>query len=70
MTTDKTELTTLGGGCFSCLEAVFQDLKGVERVVSGYAGGTTLNPSYEEVCTGRTGHAEVVQVSFDPATLS
>ena len=60
----------MGGGCFWCLEAVYQDLKGVERVVSGYAGGTAPNPSYEEVCTGRTGHAEVVQVTFDPATLS
>jgi peptide-methionine (S)-S-oxide reductase len=70
MTTNQTELATLGGGCFWCLEAVFQDLKGVERVVSGYAGGTVPNPSYEAVCTGRTGHAEVVQVSFDPATLS
>lgn len=70
MTTNKTELATLGGGCFWCLEAVFQDLKGVDRVVSGYAGGTASNPSYEEVCTGRTGHAEVVQVTFDPATLS
>jgi peptide-methionine (S)-S-oxide reductase len=68
--TARLEITTLGGGCFWCLEAVFQDLKGVERVVSGYAGGKTLNPSYEDVCSGRTGHAEVVQVSFDPATLS
>ena len=70
MTTNKTELATLGGGCFWCLEAVFQDLKGVERVVSGYAGGTSPNPSYEDVCTGRTGHAEVVQVTFDPSILS
>ncbi len=70
MTTNQTELATLGGGCFWCLEAVFQDLKGVERVVPGYAGGTATNPSYEEVCTGRTGHAEVVQVTFDPATLA
>ncbi len=68
--TPRTESATLGGGCFWCLEAVFQDLKGVERVVSGYAGGRTPDPSYEDVCTGRTGHAEVVQVSFDPATLS
>jgi peptide-methionine (S)-S-oxide reductase len=64
------EVATLGGGCFWCLEAVFQELKGVERVVSGYAGGKTTNPSYEDVCSGRTGHAEVVQVSFDPAMLS
>lgn len=70
MTTNRTELATLGGGCFWCLEAVFQDLKGVERVVSGYAGGSVPNPSYEDVCTGRTGHAEVVQVTFDPAVLS
>jgi len=70
MTTNQTELATLGGGCFWCLEAVFQDMKGVERVVSGYSGGTVANPSYEDVCTGRTGHAEVVQVTFDPATLS
>ena len=70
MTADRTELATLGGGCFWCLEAVFQDLKGVERVVSGYAGGTVADPSYEDVCTGRTGHAEVVQVTFDPAVLS
>ena len=70
MTTNRTELATLGGGCFWCLEAVFQDLKGVERVVSGYAGGSVPNPSYEDVCTGRTGHAEVVQVTFDPALLS
>ena len=69
MTTNHTELATLGGGCFWCLEAVFQDLKGVERVVSGYAGGSVPNPSYEDVCTGRTGHAEVVQVTFDPAVL-
>jgi peptide-methionine (S)-S-oxide reductase len=70
MNTPNLELATLGGGCFWCLEAVFQNLKGVERIVSGYAGGTVPNPSYEEVCTGRTGHAEVVQVSFDPAVLS
>ena len=70
MTTNQTELATLGGGCFWCLEAVFQDLKGVERVVSGYCGGTVANPSYEDVCTGRTGHAEVVLVVFDPAKVS
>jgi peptide-methionine (S)-S-oxide reductase len=66
----KRETATLGGGCFWCLEAVFQDLEGVERVVSGYAGGTVPNPGYREVCGGRTGHAEVVQVTFDPAVLS
>jgi peptide-methionine (S)-S-oxide reductase len=64
------EVATLGGGCFWCLDAVFRDLRGVERVESGYAGGAVANPSYEAVCTGRTGHAEVVQVTFDPAVLS
>jgi peptide methionine sulfoxide reductase msrA/msrB len=64
------ETAVLGGGCFWCLEAVFEELKGVESVVSGYAGGTVPDPSYEQVCTGETGHAEVVQVSFDPAVLS
>ena len=64
------EVATLGGGCFWCTEAVFTELKGVERVDSGYAGGTTRNPTYEQVCTGRTGHAEVVQVTFDPGVLS
>jgi peptide-methionine (S)-S-oxide reductase len=64
------ETATLGGGCFWCLEAVFQRLDGVERVVSGYAGGHQANPTYREVCGGRTGHAEVVQVTFDPAVLS
>jgi peptide-methionine (S)-S-oxide reductase len=70
MNTPNLELATLGGGCFWCLEAVFQNLKGVERVVSGYAGGTVPNPSYEQVCTGHTGHAEVVQVGFDSSVLS
>lgn len=64
------ELATLGGGCFWCLEAVFRELKGVERVVSGYAGGTVANPSYEQVCTGQTGHAEVVQITFDPRVIT
>lgn len=64
------EIATLAGGCFWCLEAVFLELKGVEKVESGYAGGLVPNPSYELVCTGRTGHAEVVQVTFDPAVLS
>jgi len=66
----KTELATLGGGCFWCLEAVFEQLKGVHAVVSGYAGGTVAHPTYEQVCGGRTGHAEVVQVSFDPEVVS
>lgn len=70
MNTSNHEVATLAGGCFWCLDAVFRGLKGVEQVVSGYAGGTAPNPSYEAVCTGRTGHAEVVQVTFDPAVLS
>lgn len=64
------QTATLGGGCFWCLEAVFERLVGVERVVSGYAGGTIPNPTYEDVCTGMTGHAEVAQVTFDPAVIS
>lgn len=63
-------LATLGGGCFWCLEAIYTQLRGVSEVISGYAGGNTPNPSYDEVCTGRTGHAEVVQVYFDPAIIS
>lgn len=70
MNTSNREVATLAGGCFWCLDAVFRGLKGVGQVVSGYAGGTVPNPSYEAVCTGRTGHAEVVQVTFDPAVLS
>jgi peptide-methionine (S)-S-oxide reductase len=64
------ELATLAGGCFWCLEAVFDDLKGVKDVVSGYSGGKTPNPTYKQVCTGATGHAEVVQVTFDPTQIS
>jgi peptide-methionine (S)-S-oxide reductase len=64
------ELATLGGGCFWCLEPLFKDLKGVESVVSGYAGGDVPNPSYEQVCGGRTGHAEVVQIAYDPNEIS
>jgi len=64
------EIATLGGGCFWCLEAIFSELTGVEKVESGYAGGTVPNPTYEQVCSGRTGHAEVVQITFDPAVLS
>jgi peptide-methionine (S)-S-oxide reductase len=64
------ELATLGGGCFWCLEAVFKDLRGVESVVSGYAGGEVENPTYEQVCGGGTGHAEVVQIAFDPNEIS
>src|SRR5262245_40484585 len=66
----KREVATLAGGCFWCLEAVFDEMKGVEKVQSGYAGGTRVNPTYEEVCTGATGHAEVVQVTFDPEVIS
>ena len=64
------EVATLGGGCFWCLEAVYVELRGVEKVVSGYAGGHVKHPTYREVCSGATGHAEVVQVSFDPAVIS
>ncbi len=64
------EVTTLGGGCFWCLEAVYDQLRGVTDVVSGYAGGQVAEPTYEQVCTGRTGHAEVVQVTFDPAVIT
>jgi peptide-methionine (S)-S-oxide reductase len=65
-----TETAILGGGCFWCLEAVYNELRGVERVISGYAGGSVPNPTYEQVCSGRTGHAEVVQVTFDPEVIS
>jgi peptide-methionine (S)-S-oxide reductase len=65
-----TETATLAGGCFWCLEAVFNELRGVHHVISGYAGGSVPNPSYEQVCSGRTGHAEVVQLAFDPAEIS
>jgi peptide-methionine (S)-S-oxide reductase len=64
------EVATLAGGCFWCLEAVYEQLKGVEKVVSGYMGGHVPNPGYNAVCTGRTGHAEVVQVTFDPGRVS
>jgi peptide-methionine (S)-S-oxide reductase len=66
---DDRELATLGGGCFWCLEAVYKELKGIERVVSGYAGGHVDNPTYEQVCGGRTGHAEVVQITYDPNVI-
>lgn len=65
-----TEIATLAGGCFWCLEAIYSPLKGVERVVSGYTGGRVPYPSYQAVCTGLTGHAEAVQISFDPSVIS
>lgn len=67
---DAREVATLGGGCFWCLEAVYDQLRGVENVVSGYAGGTKVSPTYRDVCTGTTGHAEVVQITFDPEVIS
>jgi len=70
MTLHNSETVVLGGGCFWCLEAVYNELRGVERVLSGYAGGSVANPSYEQVCGGRTGHAEVVQVTFDPSQIT
>jgi peptide-methionine (S)-S-oxide reductase len=66
----QTQTATLAGGCFWCLEAVFDNLIGVKDVVSGYAGGKTANPSYEQVCTGTTNHAEAVQIRFDPETIT
>jgi len=68
--TDKYEVATLAGGCFWCLEAVYDELKGVVDVVSGYSGGQVASPSYEAVCTGETGHAECVQLTFDPRVVS
>jgi peptide-methionine (S)-S-oxide reductase len=67
---EQREVATLGGGCFWCLDGIFRDLKGVEKVESGYSGGQAKNPSYRDVCSGTTGHAEVVQVTFDPAVIS
>lgn len=64
------EIATLGGGCFWCIDTIFRELKGVEKVESGYAGGRMPNPTYRDVCSGMTGHAEVVQVTFDPSVLS
>jgi peptide-methionine (S)-S-oxide reductase len=65
-----TEKATLAGGCFWCLEAIYDQLRGVENVQNGYAGGRRANPTYEQVCTGTTGHAEVVQITYDPAQIS
>jgi len=64
------EVITLGGGCFWCLDAVFADIRGVEQVLSGYSGGKVANPTYDDVCTGTTGHAEVTEITFDPAVVS
>ena len=64
------EIATLGGGCFWCLEAVFDEMRGVESVESGYMGGRIVNPTYQQVCTGRSGHAEVVRLQFDPGVVS
>ncbi|MGH9886787.1 MAG: peptide-methionine (S)-S-oxide reductase MsrA, partial [bacterium] len=70
MTEKRSEVATFAGGCFWCLDAVFRDLNGVEKVESGYSGGLYPNPSYRDVCSGMTGHAEVVQVTFDPDVVS
>src|SRR5579859_5522566 len=68
--TNHIETATLGGGCFWCTEAIFQMLPGVKSITSGYAGGTVANPTYKDVCSGNTGHAEVIQIGFDPAVVS
>jgi peptide-methionine (S)-S-oxide reductase len=70
MNQSSSEVATLAGGCFWCMEAVFREVGGVEKVVSGYTGGDTINPTYEQVCSGNTGHAEAVQISFDPSKIS
>lgn len=70
MNTNQTEVIVLGGGCFWCMEAVFQRIPGVKSITSGYAGGTTENPTYEQVCTGTTGYAEVTRVEFEPEKIS
>ena len=67
---EKKGIAVFGGGCFWCTEAVFDELRGVTSVVSGYAGGSAKNPTYEQVCSGRTGHAEVIRIEFDPAAIS
>lgn len=69
MSAGRSETATLGGGCFWCLEAVYQEVEGVDRVVSGYAGGEVPDPTYRQVCSGGTGHAEVVQVTYDPEVI-
>lgn len=70
MEKDQLEIAVFGAGCFWCVEAVFQQLKGVQEVISGYAGGHVKNPAYREVCTGRTGHAEVARIKYDPQVIS
>ncbi len=67
---NQTDIATLAGGCFWCLQPIFEELKGVENVVVGYSGGTVANPTYEQVCTGKTGHAESVQITFNPEVIS
>lgn len=70
MVKENREIATLGSGCFWCTEAIFQELEGVEKVESGYMGGQTLNPTYKDICTGETGHAEVCQITFNPEVIS
>jgi len=70
MEKENKEIATLGSGCFWCTEAIFQELEGVEKVESGYMGGQTLNPTYKDICTGETGHAEVCQITFNPEVIS
>jgi peptide-methionine (S)-S-oxide reductase len=70
MSQSSLRVATFGSGCFWCTEAVFKELRGVKAVVSGYSGGATADPTYEQVCSGRTGHAEAVQIAFDPAEVS
>lgn len=70
MNNNKTEITTLANGCFWCTEAIFKKIKGVKSILPGYAGGTLKNPSYEQVCTGRSGHAESIQIEFDPNVIT
>ena len=70
VTENISEEITLGGGCFWCLDAIYREIRGVEKVLSGYSGGSVANPTYEEVCTGSTGHAEVVQITFNPRIIT
>ena len=70
MSDGKTAVAVFGGGCFWCTEAVFDELRGVQSVISGYTGGSAKNPSYEQVCGGRTGHAEAIRIEYDPAQIT